>query len=609
MREASDANPEQFAKTYRKVARDQEKLKSISGALFNKFHENEEALVEELRKAQREARAEKASAAKVKKEMEAFENVQKEMERRTSELAQKVEKLSSALHESKKKSKAEVDKYAALLSEAETKAESLTSELRSKDAEFEKKFRSVHMELEIEKKKAAQSDEELMRVKGKMEALEADAANVQKVRKQLERERDDALLRAESFEKEASSLEGQLKAAADARDEALIRVSNAQEKFADEKEALEASIASLEQEQRDADTKIKGLVSEINEMSAANEGAIKQAKEKYEAESAHMLAEHAKKIEEIQIKHEREMKEYETKLGDEAKMKEELRSEMEKEIETMQAEAERVAEEKVRRATGDQSSLKAALEDSQREAKELKAQLAQANLMKADALSNSESAEEALKLKAEIDALSAAVDTGIAERDALRAKDAEIIKKMKRTMKSYETALVECGINPKSICDENLTDESADDKLGKIAEMKSMIIDLKKQLASTKEELRNAQHEIDHLEEERSERRDSAPIDQAPMAPPIEPSMKNLRKYSRRISEIQSLQSDRRESLRMIIDMKGDIRSMREEAERKRKELESERDHFKGLLEELKRAVEARASKSPVSLSVGRKEF
>ena len=60
--------------------------------------------------------------AKIKKEMEESQKAQSAMERRSSELAAKVEKLSISLNESRQKAKSEASKMASRIKEAEEKS-------------------------------------------------------------------------------------------------------------------------------------------------------------------------------------------------------------------------------------------------------------------------------------------------------------------------------------------------------------------------------------------------------------------------------------------------------------------------------------------------------
>ena len=118
-------------------------------------------------------------------------------------------------------------------------------------------------------------------------------------------------------------------------------------------------------------------------------------------------------------------------------------------------------------------------------------------------------------LRAEIDDLTAAVQTGIAERDALRDRDAAIIK-LKDTMVVYEDALAECGINPKALAPKGDGDDEDDEsrrvsRVEELASLKKRVKALTSELATTKEQLANARLEVAALEEE-SERRDSAQL-------------------------------------------------------------------------------------------------
>ena len=316
------------------------------------------------------------------------------------------------------------------------------------------------------------------------------------------------------------------------------------------------------------------------------------------------------------MEHERAIREvaenYEAQISESKSAKEAVRQEMRSE---MDAERARILEEAERSVESKISSMQDQLGESKREIEILKEKLSEAekkeggsleDVAELNLLRGGVTRNDADALRAEIDDLTAAVQTGIAERDALRDRDAAIIKKLKDTMVVYEDALAECGINPKALAPKGDGDDDDDEsrrvsRVEELASLKKRVKALTSELATTKEQLANARLEVAALEEE-SERRDSAAIE--PAVPVIEPSKKNLRKYSRRLSTLQSLQSDRRESLRMIIDMKGDIRGMKEEAARKRKQLEGERDHYKGLLEELKKAVEERAEGNLLFLSV-----
>ena len=597
--------------TMRKVGRDQKKLKVLSEAIFSKFQESEADLCAELQREQCRAAKAVTDMKQMKKSFDEGMKQQQDMERRNCDLTKKVQKLSSSIAEQKKRHKTETDKLSADISRISDENGALQNKLSTKDAEFEKKFRSIEMQLDIEKKNSTKARKEADDANRSFEDLKVKTAGAESAIKELEKERDSARTKAQQIEKRAEKLSSELDGATKERDEALIRVTSSNNELERvKKESAEAFASS----QAAAESRAKESEAAFQQMKASLEEQVTALKKEREESAAHASEAHTEELKRLNKAHEAALK----AMGDECESKlERAKAEAEKDVEAAQKKArEEVERDRLNASKSEDKhekvvkELKDKLSASEAEVRKLERKVAEGASfgvgsesasdalakISSDAISN----EEARHLQEQIDALTSEIQDGVAERDRIRKKDAEMIAALQQNASAYEKALKECGINPQSITRTADAGEAfAGSSPSDLKRLKEELKTARSELVHSREELANARLEIASLEGElahESEIKSSAP--------PIEPSPQNLRKYSRRVSEIQTLQSNRRQSLRMIIDMKSDIKSMRGEADKKIKRLEDERDYFKAQLEEMKRAVQERAEGNLLFLSV-----